>query len=257
MKGVWVLVASHSDLSSPATWVARCPVGANCRVPSHCPYCVEGSEYRPMDRAIRFPAAAARQAERKAARQAAKTSDASRRGKRSARKGRRVEQEAARYFGGKRVPLSGALDGLANDVVLPNGWRVEVKARASGLSWLYADLARYDWVAVRDPADRWLVAVTGERFLAGFSAEARAAIPTAPWQFGVVATAEIRGCLKARAKVDTLWQWLAAEHADALLFKADRRGWLVICDPEHWRAWLANSRGPTAEGDGHEQADGI
>ena len=231
------MAAASPSLSNGGTWAARCPVGANCRVPTHCPYCVEGSEYRPVDRAIPFPAAAARQAARKAARQAAKTTDASRRGKRSARKGRRVEQEAARYFAGKRVPLSGALDGLANDVVLPNGWRAEVKARASGLSWLYADLARYDWVAVRDPAARWLVAVTGERFLAGFAPSERTALQAVPLQAGVVATGGVRGCLKARAKVDTLWQWLEAEHADALLFKADRRGWLVICDAAHWQAW--------------------
>ena len=241
----------------PTGWAARCPVGGNCRVPTHCPYCVEGSEYRPVDRAIPFPAAAARQAERKAARKAAKTSDASLRGKRAARKGRRVEQEAARYFDGRRVPLSGALDGLSNDVVLPNGWRTEVKARASGLPWLYTDLERYDWVAFCDSDGRWLVAVTGERFLAGFSAEERTAIQTVPWQFGVVAPGGVGGCLKARARVDTLWQWLAAENADALLFKADRRGWLVICDTAHWRAWLADSRGPTAEGDGNEQTDSI
>ena len=210
-----------------------------------------------MDRVIPFPAVAARQAERKAARKAAKTSDASLRGKRAARKGRRVEQEAARYFDGKRVPLSGALDGLSNDVVLPNGWRTEVKARASGLPWLYTDLERYDWVAFCDSDGRWLVAVTGERFLAGFSAEERTAIQTVPWQFGVVAPGGVGGCLKARARVDTLWQWLAAENADALLFKADRRGWLVICDTAHWRAWLADSRGPTAEGDGNEQTDSI
>lgn len=233
------MAAASPSLSNGGTWAARCPVGANCRVPTHCPYCVEGSEYRPVDRAIPFPAAAARQAARKAARQAAKTTDASRRGKRSARKGRRVEQEAARYFAGKRVPLSGALDGLDNDVVLANGWRTEVKARASGLSWLYADLSHSDWVAFRDRSDRWLVAVTGERFLAGFSAEERTAIQAVPWRLGVVAASGLQGCLKERARVDTLWQWLQAENADALLFKADRRGWLVICDTEHWRVWLA------------------
>ena len=192
-----------------------------------------------MDRVIPFPAVAARQAERKAARKAAKTSDASRRGKRAALKRRRVEQEAARYFDGKRVPLSGALDGLSNDVVLPNGWRTEVKARASGLPWLYTDLERYHWVAFCDPDGRWLVAVTGERFVAGFSAEDGTVLQTVPWRIGVVAPGEVRGCLKARAKVETLWQWLAAEDADALLFKADRQAWLVICDLAHWWAWLS------------------
>jgi flagellar M-ring protein FliF len=58
--------------SAAATWVSRCPVGNNCQAPTHCPYCVEGSEYRPADRDIPFPAAVARQAARKAARQAAK-----------------------------------------------------------------------------------------------------------------------------------------------------------------------------------------
>ena len=51
---------------SAGAWAARCPVGANCRVPTHCPYCVGGSEYRPVDRAIRFPAAVEREAARRA-----------------------------------------------------------------------------------------------------------------------------------------------------------------------------------------------
>jgi hypothetical protein len=220
-------------------WAARCPVGANCRVPTHCPYCVDGSEYRPVDRAIRFPTTVARAAARRSARTTARQSAASQRGRRSARKGRRAEQDAVRYFGGRRVPLSGALDGLDNDVVLPNGWRAEVKARAAGLSWLYADLRQHDWVGIRGPDGRWLVAMTGARWRVGFSPQDRAAVRAVPWRLGSVTTDSVSGCLKARARVDTLWQWLAAESADVLLFKADRQGWLVMCDTPHWVAWLA------------------
>lgn len=224
---------------SAGAWAARCPVGANCRVPTHCPYCVGGSEYRPVDRAIRLPAAVERETARRVARQAARQTDAAQRGRRSARKGRRVEQEAVRFFGGRRVPLSGALDGLDNDVVLPNGWRAEVKARAQGLSWLYADLRHQDWVAMQSPDGRWLVAMTGARWRVGFSPAERAALSAVPWRLGSVTTGSVSGCLKARARVDTLWQWLAAESADVLLFKADRQGWLVICDAPHWVWWLA------------------
>lgn len=238
----------------PSSWAARCPVGGNCRVPTHCPYCVEGSEYRPVDRTIPFPAVAVRRAERKAARQAAQATEASRRGKRAARKGRRGEQEAARVFAGERVALSGALDGLPNDVVLPSGWRTEVKRRASGLSWLYADLERYDWVAFCDPADRWLVAVTRERFLAGFSSEECAVILNTAWHVGEARAGDRRGRLRARAKVKTLWQWLEAENADALLFKADRHNWLVICDSAHWGAWLAPAQAVEGVGVAHESS---
>ncbi|MDA8208506.1 MAG: hypothetical protein M0Z92_05845, partial [Actinomycetota bacterium] len=36
-------------------------------------------------------------------------------------------------------------------------------------------------------------------------------------------------------------QWLAAENADALLFKADRKDWLVVMDEKHLRAILSSS----------------
>ena len=36
-------------------------------------------------------------------------------------------------------------------------------------------------------------------------------------------------------------QWLAAENADALIFKADRRDWLVIMDEKHLRNLLSGT----------------
>jgi hypothetical protein len=59
---------------------------------------------------------------------------ARRRGRASRQKGARVERAFAKLTGGQRVPLSRALRGsLTNDVALPDGLRVEVKARV--IAW--------------------------------------------------------------------------------------------------------------------------
>jgi hypothetical protein len=205
---------------------AGCPVRAWCRVPTHCPFCVAGSEYTPRPGGPRHPAAIAAHAARQAARQVARTAPAARRGRGSVRKGRALEREFARRFGGQRVPLSGALAGLPNDVVLPNGWRVEVKGRAAAGGRVYGWLAAAPAVAFRAPGQAWLVAVTEpvlDAILAGTWPGRLPAAPR-PGGYGPVALAVRDGA----AGVATWYQWLQAEHADLVGFRANRRPWIAV-----------------------------
>jgi hypothetical protein len=50
-------------------------------------------------------------------------------------------------------------------VALPNGWRVQCKARADGWRTLYANLGDADALAVRAERRPWLVVLPLERFL--------------------------------------------------------------------------------------------
>ncbi len=188
-----------------------CPVKGNCKTPTHCPFCVNGSEYRPIDRSVLFPAEAARVAGRKVAKREWKTTEQYRGGKRSARKGKRLEREAAAVFGGARVPLSGALEGLPNDVVLLDGLRAEVKGRGNGFGVLYGWLAKADVVI--------FPSVHGDLVLMG-SAHFQCL------QAGVLP--ETWRVLRKDRSLKQLEDWLAAEQADLLLLKADRRDWLVV-----------------------------
>gem|GEM_PF-1088882 len=192
--------------------MARCPVIANCLASTHCPFCVDGSEYQPIDRKIVFPTQAARIAARKEWRK----SMAFRNGRGNARKGRQGEREVARLFGGQRVPMSGILDGLPNDNVLPNGWRVETKRRKSGLTRLYTRLTRgdVDVLIVEDEDGPPLVVA-----------------PRTIWDL-LGSPPSLKGVRWARVVwaggTKTIRRWLSAEQADAVLFRADRRDWLVI-----------------------------
>ncbi|ADE87531.1 group-specific protein [Deep-sea thermophilic phage D6E] len=85
-------------------------------------------------------------------------------GRKSKRKGYEGERELVSLIpGAKRVPLSGSMGGeYGNDVILPNGWRVEVKRRKNGMKQLY------DWLEQSNPdlrafrADRkeWIICMT-------------------------------------------------------------------------------------------------
>ena len=87
-------------------------------------------------------------------------------GKQQRDKGARREREFAHLVGGERVPLSGAAGGsFAGDVRLPNGWRVQVKARADGWRTLYALLADADLLALKADRRDWLVVLPAERLL--------------------------------------------------------------------------------------------
>lgn len=197
--------------------MAECPVAANCCVPTHCPYCVEGSEYRPLDRGIPFPAHAERQAQATRERREWKESAAHKGGKRSALKGKRAEREIARLLGGRRVPLSGALDGLPNDVVLPNGWRCEVKVRRRGLERFYRGLAASDVLLIEEE-ELPRLAVMGLHALQAVMAGAASHLEAVPFP-RPGGTATIR-------------RWMAAENAAVLLFKADRKGWLAVIEAD-------------------------
>lgn len=243
----------------------RCPVRAACAHPTHCPDCLNGSEFVTTVPGVTHPAhaaAAVAQKAQRAARKAAKGSPAAQRGRRSQRKGKTGEQDAARAFGGRRVPLSGALEGLPNDVLIPapgqrvppelnipqgfrwlldhGGWRTEAKRRQNTCPWIYTRLATYDWIAFRPPDGPWLYAVTRERWLVGFSPAVRAALradtaPLGDWR----GPEQIRGRREIRQRVETLWTWLTHEDADAILLRNDRADWVVIVDAAHWAAWLA------------------
>ncbi len=84
--------------------------------------------------------------------------------RREVAKGKRREREAARLLGGTRVPLSGSAGGdFAGDVVLPNGWRCEVKARRDGFKSLYAWLEGADVLLLKADRKPWLAVLPAER----------------------------------------------------------------------------------------------
>lgn len=90
-------------------------------------------------------------------------------GKSQRDKGARGEREFARLTGGKRVPLSGAVDGYGNDVELPNGMLAEVKRRKGGFKqlydWVLDEREKPDIVALRTDGMPWLVTMKLDTFL--------------------------------------------------------------------------------------------
>lgn len=91
------------------------------------------------------------------------------RGRRSKRKGYVGENEFAKLTGGKRVPLSGAMEGYANDVILPNNWHAEVKRRKEMMktlySWIENEREKPDVVAFRADRKPWIVSMTLDKFM--------------------------------------------------------------------------------------------
>jgi Holliday junction resolvase len=89
-------------------------------------------------------------------------------GKKSRDKGQRGEREFAKLIDGHRVPLSGAQEGYANDVIgLGLAW--EVKRRKSGFKtlyeWIEDERENPDAIALRTDNKQWLVCMTLERFM--------------------------------------------------------------------------------------------
>jgi hypothetical protein len=209
-----------------------CPVRDNCQTPRHCPYCVDGSEYTPRDRRVVFPSVAARQAARRAARRAWRYDPRRLAGLRARRKGRQGERDAVQFFRGTAVPGSGQLDGLPNDVVVALGWRAEVKRYASAGRRLYQALAHAEAVVVPGLPTLW--AMDGRRFRAG-PGEAR-------WPLDAPAPEGWR-VTPMTTPLRTMRRWLATEHADVLLVRADQQGWLAVMDEAHARAWHAAGGG--------------
>lgn len=117
------------------------------------------------------------------------------------------------------MPLSGALDGLPNDVVLPGELRAEVKVRATGLSRVYKALEVHDVVWYRSEEDEDLYAMT----LAAFQLF-----------LGGKADRLLVGDIRPDTGLRQVRSWIAAENADVLAFKADRKGWLVFVPASVW-----------------------
>ena len=87
-------------------------------------------------------------------------------GRRSRDKGNRRELEFAQLCGGQRVPLSGAAGGeFCEDVLMPNGWRAQVKSRADGFKTLYSALGNADVLALKADRKAWLIVMTADQFL--------------------------------------------------------------------------------------------
>jgi len=104
-----------------------------------------------------------------------KQSEVSKRGKRSKRKGYDGEAEVVKLLqkngiDAERVPLSGALksEKYSCDVVLPNGKRIEVKRRKSGLKtiqkWLEED-QNSNYIFFREDYGDWIVIMPVMEFL--------------------------------------------------------------------------------------------
>jgi len=229
--------------------MTACPVEANCRAATHCPYCIQGSEYQAIDRRVLFPAEVERKEARRVAQVLHRMTPEYRTGKRSAHKGRRLEQELARLVEGHRVPLSGALEGLPNDVVARNGWRLESKGRADLFGTIYRWLGESDVVAFREieAGGPWLFGCRLDWMMA------RLGEPDAPGADRLIAAVEgvrrspasvvLPGgepCVVHRTKggFTLMRRWLAAEDAAVLCLKADRRGWVSVMDADHMTTLL-------------------
>lgn len=89
-------------------------------------------------------------------------------GKKSQRKGATGEREFAKLTGGLRVPMSGAMEGFSNDVILPNGMKAEVKRRKEMektlYGWILDERENPDLVAFRADNKPWIVAMTLDKF---------------------------------------------------------------------------------------------
>ena len=88
-------------------------------------------------------------------------------GREAKTKGYRGESEFAKLTKGRRVPLSGNTEGYKHDVILPNGWSVEVKRHKKGLKTLYGwvETNQPDIVAFRADQKQWLVTMTLDKFM--------------------------------------------------------------------------------------------
>jgi Holliday junction resolvase len=89
-------------------------------------------------------------------------------GKSQRDKGARGEREFAKLTNGKRVPLSGAMEGYANDVIA-YGMQFEVKRRKSGFKqlyeWIEDEREKPEAVALRTDNKQWLVCMTLDKFM--------------------------------------------------------------------------------------------
>lgn len=89
-------------------------------------------------------------------------------GKSQRDKGARREREFADLIGGRRTPLSGAVEGYPNDVE-GMGLSWEVKARKSGFKqiydWIEDEREQPDALAMKADRKQWLVCMTLDKFI--------------------------------------------------------------------------------------------
>ena len=88
-------------------------------------------------------------------------------GKSQRDKGARAEREFAKLTNGKRVPLSGAMEGYGNDVIA-YGLEFEVKRKKNGFKqlydWIEDTRENPDAVALRTDGKQWVVCMTLTKF---------------------------------------------------------------------------------------------
>ena len=163
---------------------ADCKVRENCRnytcVRDQC-WCCEGYKlYIPENPKILSPAQIQKKEEKKAEKARLKQSEASKRGKRSKKKGYIGENEVVKllqqyHIPAERVPLSGALksDKYSCDVtchIKDSTKRIEVKRRKSGMKtiqkWLNED-KNSNYVFFREDGDKdnWVVIMPIQEFI--------------------------------------------------------------------------------------------
>jgi len=85
-------------------------------------------------------------------------------GKSQREKGARVELAFAKAIGGKKVPLSGAVEGYEGDVVAL-GLTWQVKARKGGFKLIYDSLKGHDALAIKQDYRDFLVVMPVETLL--------------------------------------------------------------------------------------------
>ena len=132
--------------------------------------------------------------------------------------GREAERAAARVVGGTVVEGSGQLDGRPNDVLIPFGWRSEVRRREGAFGLLYRALAETDWAWWETPREP--LAVVPTTLL-----EWAVADPPPTWSARWT-TQRLNG-----HRLTTVTRWLledAREHPDCLQLWGPPRGWLVV-----------------------------
>jgi len=87
-------------------------------------------------------------------------------GRRSKRKGSRLEREFAKLIGGERIPLSGSVGGSYSGDVKGLGLLFECKARKDGFKQLYQWLdGDADALALKADRKDWLVVLPAEKLL--------------------------------------------------------------------------------------------
>lgn len=94
-------------------------------------------------------------------------------GKSQRDKGSRREREFAKLIEGRKVPLSGAMEGYSNDVE-GMGLKWEVKARKNGFKtiydWLNDTREKPDALALKADRKEWLVVMTLDKYMKQFEA---------------------------------------------------------------------------------------